>query len=185
MQFPILTTRRLVLEDLRPEDADALFLHFSDPEVVKYYDLDAFTDMGQADSLINLFSRRFAENLGIRWAIRLRENREFVGTCGFNSWNTRMRSAVIGYDISRNYWGRGYATEALKAIISHGFSGHLPCNALNRIQGDTIPGNNASEAVLLKLGFKEEGLLRESGFWKGRFHDLKCYGLIRSEYCAG
>ena len=78
--------------------------------------------------------------------------------------------------------GNGYATEALKAIIKHGFSGLLPCDELNRIQGDTIPGNNASEAVLLKLGFKEEGLLRESGYWKDQFHDLKCFGLIRSDY---
>ncbi len=46
----------------------------------------------------------------------------------------------------------------------------------------TDPGNFASEAVLSKVGFKEEGLLRESGYWKGRYHDLKCFGLIRSEY---
>jgi len=64
----------------------------------------------------------------------------------------------------------------------HAFSGGLPCGELNRIQGDTVPGNSASEAVLTKLGFKEEGLLRESGYWKGQFHDLKCLGLLKSEY---
>ena len=93
-----------------------------------------------------------------------------------------MKSAVIGYDISSAFWGNGYATEALRAIIHYAFSGQLPCTDLNRIQADTVPGNLASEAVLLKLGFKEEGLLRESGYWKGKFHDLKCFGLIRSEY---
>jgi len=93
-----------------------------------------------------------------------------------------MKSTVIGYDISRAYWGHGYATEAVREIIKLGFSGGLPCGELNRIQGDTVPGNQASEAVLKKLGFKEEGLLRESGYWKGQFHDLKCFGLLRSEY---
>ena len=183
MQFPILTTNRLVLDKLVAEDADVLYQYFSNPDVVAFYDLEAFTDIEQAVNLIQLFSTRFDEGLGIRWAIRLKKGGEFVGTCGFNSWNKRMKTAVIGYDVSKSYWGNGYATESVKAIINHGFSGHLPCGELNRIQGDTVPGNVASEAVLLKLGFKEEGLLRESGYWKNRFHDLKCFGLIRSDYC--
>jgi ribosomal-protein-alanine N-acetyltransferase len=73
---------------------------------------------------------------------------------------------VIGYDISRDHWGKGYKTEALRRIIPSVFSSALPCGALNRIQGDIVPDNSASEAVLRKLGFQEEGLLRESGYWK-------------------
>ena len=182
LQFPHLSTNRLVLDELKPADAEVLYHHFSNPDVVEFYDLAAFTNISQASDLIELFNKRFADKSGIRWAIRLKTTHDFIGTCGFNSWNKRTKSAGIGYDISRSHWGNGYATEALKAIIKHGFSGHLPCEELNRIQGDTVPGNIASEAVLLKLGFKEEGLLRESGYWKGRFHDLKCFGLIRSEY---
>jgi ribosomal-protein-alanine N-acetyltransferase len=149
---------------------------------VKYYDLEAFINRDQALNLILLFIKRFDERLGIRWAIRLKSNGKFIGTCGFNSWNNKMKSTVIGYDISRNFWGKGYATEALREIIKLAFSGALPCGELNRVQGDTVPGNGASEAVLKKLGFKEEGLLRESGYWKGHFHDLKCFGLIKTEY---
>jgi ribosomal-protein-alanine N-acetyltransferase len=182
LKFPKLSTNRLILDELRPEDSESLYRHFENKEVVKYYDLEAFTNIDQALSLIQLFIKRFNENLGIRWAIKLKSNGEFVGTCGFNSWNPKMKSSVIGYDISRNYWGNGYATEALREIIKFGFSGYLPCGTLNRIQGDTVPGNVASEAVLKKLGFKEEGLLRESGYWKGHFHDLKCFALIKSEY---
>ncbi|WP_042153559.1 hypothetical protein, partial [Pseudoalteromonas sp. '520P1 No. 412'] len=43
-------------------------------------------------------------------------------------------------------------------------------------------GNAASESVLKKLGFKEEGIRRSSGFWKKEFHDLKCFGLIKPEF---
>jgi ribosomal-protein-alanine N-acetyltransferase len=182
LRFPKLSTDRLILDELRSEDSESLYRHFANNEVVKYYDLETFTNVDQAFSLIQLFIKRFDENLGIRWAIRLKSNGEFVGTCGFNSWNPKMKSSVIGYDISRDYWGNGYATEALREIIKFGFSGYLPCGELNRIQGDTVPGNVASEKVLKKLGFKDEGLLRESGYWKGRFHDLKCYGLIKTEY---
>jgi [ribosomal protein S5]-alanine N-acetyltransferase len=182
LKFPNLRTNRLILSELNSNDSVSLFNHFSDKDVVKYYDLEAFATENQAKSIIQLFQKRFNESLGIRWAIRLQASGVLVGTCGFNSWNIKMRSAVIGYDISKNYWGTGYATEAVEEIIRFAYSGGLPCGELNRIQGDTVPGNSASEAVLRKLGFKEEGLLRESGYWKGRFHDLKCFGLIRSEY---
>lgn len=182
MRFPNLSTDRLVLDELRSEDSELLYHHFANNDVVEYYDLEAFTNIEQALSLIQLFKKRFDDGLGIRWAIRLNDNYQLIGTCGFNSWNQRMKSSVIGYDISRGCWGKGYATEAMNEIIKLGFSGTLPCGELNRIQGDTVPGNGASEAVLLKLGFKEEGLLRESGYWKGRFHDLKCFGLVKSEY---
>jgi ribosomal-protein-alanine N-acetyltransferase len=182
LKFPILNTKRLILNELNSNDSRSLFNHFSSKDVVEFYDLEAFTSEDQAMSLIRLFQKRFNDSLGIRWAIRLKDGGEFIGTCGFNSWNLTMKSSVIGYDVSSEYWGNGYATEALECIIKFAYSGGLPCGELNRIQGDTVPGNSASEAVLRKLGFKEEGLLRQSGYWKGSFHDLKCYGLIRSEY---
>ncbi|AGF78010.1 acetyltransferase, ribosomal protein N-acetylase [Desulfocapsa sulfexigens DSM 10523] len=180
--FPKLSTDRLILNELVKEDSEVLYRHFSNKDVIKYYDLEAFSSIDQASTLIQLFKKRFDEALGIRWAIRLKDNGDFIGTCGFNSWNSKMRSSVVGYDISKDFWGNGYATEALRETIKIAFSGGLPCGELNRIQGDTVPGNGASEAVLKKLGFKEEGLLRESGYWKVRFHDLKCFGLIRSDY---
>lgn len=170
------------LNALGSEDSEFLYKHFANKEVVEYYDLEVFTSIDQALALIQLFKKRFDEELGIRWAIRLKDIDVFVGTCGFNSWNSKMKSSVIGYDITRDYWGNGYATEALEEIIKFGFSGSLPCGEINRIQADTVPGNIASEAVLIKLGFQEEGLLRQSGYWKGCFHDLKCFGLIKSEY---
>lgn len=93
-----------------------------------------------------------------------------------------MKNAVIGYDLLPRFWGNGYTAEAVHEIIKAAFLGKLSCGKLNRIQADTIPGNTASESVLLKIGFQEEGLRRESGFWKSQFYDLKCYGLIRSQH---
>lgn len=95
-----------------------------------------------------------------------------------------MRSGNIGYDLNNNYWGQGIMTEAVSAVLKRVYSGSLRCGELNRIQADTIPGNIASEKVLLKLGFKEEGIRRQSGYWKGRYHDLKCYSLLRDEFIS-
>ncbi|MCG7542565.1 GNAT family N-acetyltransferase [Pseudoalteromonas sp. MM17-2] len=182
MQFPELETSRLKLSALNDSDGKAVFELFSDPLVTHYYDLEPFSELSQALKLIEFFQSRFEEGSGIRWAIRLRETNQLIGTCGFNSWNPRMKNAVLGYDLMPNFWGNGYTTEAVHKIINAAFSGKLACGELNRIQGDTVPGNDASESVLRKIGFKEEGLRRQSGYWKNQFHDLKCFGLIRSEF---
>jgi ribosomal-protein-alanine N-acetyltransferase len=180
--FPELDTPRLKLTMLDESDADSIFKLFSDNSVIEYYDLEAFTDLSQAIKIIRFFQARFNENLGIRWAIRLKETNKLIGTCGFNAWNPAMKNAVIGYDLLPDFWGKGYTTEAVHRIIKVAFSGELACGELNRIQGDTVPGNSASESVLCKVGFKEEGLRRQSGYWKNKFHDLKCFGLIQSEF---
>ncbi len=182
MEFPELESPRLILTKLTADDERGVFNLFSDKRVIEYYDLEAFTEPHQASSLIDFFNVRFNENSGIRWGIRLKENNKFLGTCGFNSWNPKMKNAVIGYDLLPEYWGNGYSTEAVHLIVKSAFSGALACGAVNRIQADTVPGNTASESLLLKVGFKKEGIRRESGFWKGQFHDLTCFGLIRSEY---
>ncbi|WNO61611.1 GNAT family protein [Rheinheimera sp. MMS21-TC3] len=184
MVFPSLETDRLLLTELCVDDEADLFNLFSNPSVVEYYDLDVFREHSQAANLISLFKSRYEEQQGIRWAIRLKSSGRLIGTCGFNSWSSKMRNAVIGYDLLPEFWRKGYSSEAVRAIISAGFAGILPCGELHRVQADTVPGNRASESLLRRLGFKEEGLRRECGYWKNKFHDLKCFGLLRSEFSA-
>ena len=97
MKFPTINTERLILDRLREEDSESLFFHFSTPEVVEYYDLEAFTNQEQALNLINLFEKRFENELGIRWSIRLKDSGQFIGTCGFNSWNTQEEGVRPAY----------------------------------------------------------------------------------------
>jgi len=182
VKFPEIESENLLLNSIQPTDERAIFELFSNTSVIEHYDLEAFTSIEQARKLIELFQSRYVAAAGIRWAIRQKCSGKVIGTCGFNSWSSQMRSAVIGYDLMPAYWGNGYATEAVRSIIQCAFSDMLPCGSLNRIQADTVPGNNASEALLRRLGFKEEGLRRESGYWKNTFHDLKCFGLLRSEF---
>ena len=182
MTFIKLETDRLFLDEIQLSDEADIYNLFSNRLVIEYYDLEAYSVIEQARELIGVFKFRFDAGTGIRWAIRLKGSNNLVGTCGFNSWSAKMRNAVVGYDLLPMLWGNGYATEAVRAIIHAAFMGGLPCGPLNRIQADTVPGNYASEALLHRLGFKEEGLRRESGYWKNAFHDLKCFGLLKSEF---
>lgn len=182
MIFPEITTERLQLTAISSEDTANIFALFSDAAVTRYYDLATFTDMAQAVDIIKLFQSRFESNMGIRWAIRLASTQQLIGTCGFNSWSPKMKNATLGYDLHSDYWHCGYAQEAMHAILTAAFSGKLSCGPLHRIQADTTPGNTASEKLLVRLGFQEEGLRRDCGYWNGSFHSAKCFGLLESDY---
>ena len=67
MTFPILKTERLILSEIVESDANAIFELFSDPIVIKYYDLPVFEELGQAEKLISFFKARFESEQGIRW----------------------------------------------------------------------------------------------------------------------
>lgn len=182
MDFPELTTERLLLTKITSSDSESLYNLFSNPEVVKFYDLEPFTDTAQAEQLIALFESRYQSSAGIRWAIRMKTSGELIGTCGFNSWSEKMRNATIGYDLHPSNWNKGLSTEALSEILRIAFAGMLSCGPLHRIQADTFPGNVASEKVLQKLGFKEEGVRRESIYVKGKYADMKCFGILKQEF---
>lgn len=181
-EFPSLETDRLMLTQLTLEDTSAVYALFSDAEVVRYYDLEPFKQPEQARRLIDLYTLRFRDGLGIRWAIREKADKRMIGSCGFNSWSDKTRQGVIGYDLCRDSWGQGLATEAVATIIDYAFSGGLPCGALHRIQADTLPGNAASEKLLGRLGFTFEGTRRESIYIGDQYQDMKCFSLLSHEF---
>ena len=176
--FPTLQTRRLLLRQIGPGDAAAVFHLFADAEVTRYYDLDTFTEQSQAAELIEHFQRRFDHQVGMRWGLALAETpTELIGTCGYNIWVQSARRGLLGYDLTREHWRRGLMSEALTAILEFGFERML----LNRVEALTFPQNVASKHLLGKLGFKKEGLLRAYEYIKGVPQDMNIYALLAGE----
>jgi len=181
-QFPRLKTANLLLRDLQPEDAPAIFHIFSDPQVTRYYDLDTFTALDQAGDLIARFQQRFDNQIGLRWGIAERANPDaLLGTAGFNAWFQSSQRAIIGYDLVRSHWRRGIASEALTAILRFGFEQM----ALNRVEALSFTENIASQHLLKKLDFQREGVLREYEYLQDRFIDMAMYSLLKGEFRAG
>ena len=85
--------------------------------------------------------------------------------------------AEIGDDLGRDYWHQGYMSEALRAMLAYGFE----TLKLNRIEALVMPENEASATLLRRLGFSEEGVLREYAYFKGEYHDLRFFSLLRRE----
>lgn len=102
----------------------------------------------------------------------------FLGWCGLSRWNPEYRSASLGYCLTREAWGHGYATEAAGALLAWAFD----TLDLNRVQAEADTRNEASGRVLRKLGFVLEGTLREDCVVKGDVSDSWVFGLLRREW---
>jgi [ribosomal protein S5]-alanine N-acetyltransferase len=175
-QFPQLETENLILRETKLSDAPAIFEIFTNEDVLKYHDVEAATNIQQIEFLIKSRAERFKNKERIRWGIAKKENDVIIGSCGYSIKNAFR--AEIGYELAKAHWQKGIMSEALKAAIAWGFHSL----ELNRIEAMVMLGNIASMQVLNKLGFSEEGVLKEYGFWKGQFHDLKIFSLLKKDY---
>lgn len=177
--FPTLSTPRLILRELRPEDAEDVFAIRGDPLVTRYNIGLAYERLEQAMDLIAAITRAYLDQDEIRWAILLRGSERVIGIGGYNYWVRRDSRASIGYDLARAWWGQGIMTEAVGAMARFGFG---PMQ-LNRIEADADARNPASSRVLEKVGFVHEGTQRQH-FYDDGYQDLRLYALLRSEYLA-
>ncbi|HZG16421.1 MAG TPA: GNAT family protein [Candidatus Bathyarchaeia archaeon] len=173
-----ITTERLQLKPIHVEDAKGLYAIWSDSKVTRHMNIAAFTDVKQAEEMIALLQELGQEGKACRWTIQLKPNDLIIGSCGFNYLDFENERAEIGYELGYPYWGYGYITEALHALLAFGFQ-EL---GLNRIEAKVEPENTNSVKVLKKLRFVEEGLLRQYEKSKGVLVDLHMFSLLRSEW---
>ncbi|GCE29759.1 N-acetyltransferase [Dictyobacter alpinus] len=171
--FPVLDTERLILRQLAATDAQDAFLFLSDEENMRYYDPAPMTRLEQAEKSIERHRRRFAEQEALRWGIVLKGENKIIGTCGY-SWDTDNHYAVLSYILSKHSWKKGIMTEALTAIIQFGFE-HIH---LHRIEAQVAYPNLASARLLEKLGFQEEGRLRDRQYVDHQFVDERIFALL-------
>jgi len=176
--FPVMQTDRLVMRPLTMEDADFVFQHFRDPRVTEYLmDEPPVADYAQAQAIINFYLEPEG-NSHNRWGIVRNTDSRLIGSCGYHKWMKAYFRAEIGYDLSPDFWGQGYMTEALRAVIRNGFDRM----ELNRIDALVYSGNSRSLRLLRKLGFKQEGLLRDYFCLDGKFYDHYLCALLRREW---
>ena len=172
--FPILRTERLVLRELRPSDAERVFALRSDPLVMRHVNRPLATTMDDAVALITLITGSVAANDAVQWAITVKGNDTFIGLIGFWRIAKEHHSGELGYMLAREHWGRGYASEAIAAVVPFGFN----TLGFHRVEAITRPENTASIGALEKNGFVREAHFRENIFHNGVFHDSLHFGRL-------
>ena len=175
--FPCLQTKRLELIEINQSHLTDFYEIFKDERATKYYNIITFKKKEDAQKYLDWFRLRYRDNQGIRWGIKLKDRQGVIGTAGFNTYQ-KNQSANLGYDLHVDYWNKGYITEALSEIVNFGFE----TLEVNRIEAAVMQGNIASERVLEKLGFTNEGVLEEQMYWNNRHYDMTIFSLLKENY---
>ena len=145
----ILETNRLILRTWTLEDADAAFMLWGDPEVMRF--VGSGRPHQNVDETRRWLERTIAyhEKHGFcRWAVVEKASGKLIGSCGF-VYQEGDGEIDLGYYFARPFWGRGYATEVAEACLRYGFE-RLK---MNEIVATVDIHHRASQRVLEKIGF--------------------------------
>lgn len=176
--FPVLTTERLILRQVQPEDADALFVIKSDLKVTSHYAQEPHQSLADTQGWIQRLQTAYDQRQALFWCLRLKGEDTAIGSCTFWNFGPGFHTAELGYELNRNYWQKGYMSEALLAALRHGFT-ELD---LNRVEAIPLARNAASNKLLDKLGFTLEGTLRQREYYQGQFEDQLHYGMLKEDW---
>ncbi len=173
--FPTLQTPRLLLREIIPDDAPAIFKMRSDERVMRYIGRPPQTVISEAEQLIETYRQNYEQNEAINWAICLREQPgQQIGTIGFWKMDKVNHRVEIGYTLQYDYWRQGIMHEAMEAALEYCFK----VMDFHSVEANTDPENDASGGVLEKHGFVVEAYFRENFYFEGRFLDSRIYSKI-------
>ena len=174
-----LHTDRLILREFVSADWPAVLAYQSDPRYLQYYEWTDRTP-GDAQRFVQMFLEQQAEQPRRKFqlAVVLKGSGQLIGNCGIRKASADALEADIGYELSPDHWGHGYATEAARVIVRFGFV-EL---GVHRIWAWCIADNVASARMLERLGLKLEGRLRDKEYFKGRWWDTLMYGILKDEW---
>ncbi len=157
------------MREVKSNDAVDIFEFASDRQVTKFTFWNTHRSIEDTGKFISFLKSPDI----VAWAIVLKESEQVIGYCFFHSLNQDHRKAEIAFGISRDFWSQGYATEAVREVLSYGFDK----GQLRRIEGTCMLENLASSRVLEKLGMKFEKVIQNARQKNGVFYDLQLYVL--------
>jgi ribosomal-protein-alanine N-acetyltransferase len=152
----------------------------SDPEVVRFMPYDVCNSLEETQKRIIEWMRYFEEtapNYAV-FAIILKDSGEVIGTIDFAETDREAHAAEVGYQLGKEWWGHGYAAEALRAVIQHCFE----TVKLNRLWASYDPRNPNSGRVLEKAGMVYEGTLRQCKIRRGELADSVRYAILAEDW---
>jgi [ribosomal protein S5]-alanine N-acetyltransferase len=176
-EFPLLTTSRLNLRAPVADDAPAFAAMLSVPAVTQFSNWPDAPKIGQVERFIRWMIKLYATRKGCAWMIEDAASGILAGAVRFNHFDKSWRFGEVGYELHPDFWGRGLMTEAVRSVVACGHQ----LFRLNRLEAWTLPGNDASDRVLEKAGFRYEGTLRQRARFKGAFHDFRMFGRLAGD----
>jgi len=181
METPVLTTERLVLRRMRVEDAPALYRYRSHPSVTRFQTWHPGS-LEQVRFFVSQMEKQ-AFNVEDTWfqlSICLKRAPELIGDFGLHFVGPQNQQVEIAYTVSPMYRRIGLAFEAASCVVTHLFSEMKK----HRVIASVAPDNDASIALLRKLGMVMEGRFRQSVLLDGKWVDDVVFAVLKEEWQA-
>ena len=150
MITPKLETERLILREIHPDDTEAVFnCWMQDENVSRYMWWKASNDRNEAERFVEFELGNLANDKWNRWIIVLKTTNEIIGTC-LIFFNDEEEHWDISYNLGKKFWGNGYVTEAMSAVMKYA----VEEMKIKEVGTTYAIENPASGRVLQKLGFQ-------------------------------
>jgi RimJ/RimL family protein N-acetyltransferase len=177
-ELPLIDAPRVRLRWLAERDVDALLAIFSDPVMMRFWATPPMKERAEAERYLRSIHEGFAGKTLFQWGVERKEDARLIGSCTLFRLDAANGRCEIGYGLGSAYWKMGYMSEALPAVIRFAFDRLR----MRRIEADVDPRNDNSLRLLGRLGFRQEGLLRERWNVGGELQDSVVLGLLAREW---
>jgi len=177
--FERLTTPRLLIRRFALADAESFAAYRSDPDVARYQDWESPCTVSAARQFISGLDRLAPGTPGawFQFAVCLATSGALIGDAALGTGRDDGRQGELGFTFAAAHQGKGYATEALHAVVGYAFA-QL---AMQRLFARTDLRNVRAQRLLERLCFRREGKLRDALFKGERVTDV-LYAQIASEW---
>jgi RimJ/RimL family protein N-acetyltransferase len=179
--FSAITTKRVLIRQLRPHDAEPLFAYRSDPKVAQFQSWHC-KSVEQCREFIDGLQdvNPDTPDTWFQLALVHRVSNELIGDCGLHFFASEPRQTEVGITLSPSHQRQGYATEALHAVLDYLFiklSKH-------RMFASVDPRNSAAIALLERIGMRKEAHFIKSQWVKDEWVDDVILALLEREWSA-
>ena len=175
---PLLHTPRLLLRELREDDAVRVYELRSDEKVNEFIDRPRAVNVDDGLAFILRIKKDIAEKDVFYWAIEEQENKQMAGTICLWNFSEDRRTAEIGFELLPSFHGKGLASEALEAVLRFSFD-QL---GLQKMLAWFHRGNQASARLLAKKGFRHDMEVEEKNRGLEELETMTIYTLHAPEY---
>lgn len=175
MEFRSVITDRLLLRKVEQTDAPFILKGLSNDVLTKYM-LIHYYSLDEVQEQMDYYANHYKNNTGYYWLMQCLQTGAEIGVIGINNLSSIHKKAEIGFWSLPEFWGKGYTTEAGKAVLQFCFH-QLQ---LNRIEATVETENPASIAAIQKLGLQHEGTFKEYEMNNDKFIDLMMFAILKS-----
>ncbi|WP_121354580.1 GNAT family N-acetyltransferase [Flavisolibacter nicotianae] len=171
--FPFLSTERLLLQSIEPDDQPFIFEGLSHPEVIPFYGV-RYSTFEESKRQMDWYATIYKEQTGVAWKIVDKQSGCKMGVIAYYFFKPEHRKAEIGFWLLPQYWNKGLISEALIPVVAY-------CKdeiGIHRLEAFVEEGNSASSRVLEKAGFAFEGKMKDCEIKGDRYISLLIYALL-------